>query len=93
MSELAQLRLQPPYLPPPLALLRAPPFPGGGRRECRERRDCRERRGGHGLRAALGLWASQGVPIPVPVVPPVVQGAGAGHAVLCHSLPVFDDLA
>ena len=51
-------------------------------------------RGCHGLRAAaLGLWASQGILIPVPVVPPVVQGAGAGHAVLCHRLPVFDDLA
>ena len=81
VSELAQLLLQPPYLPPPLALLRAPPFGGGGGRGC------------HGLRTALGLWAGQGVPIPVPVVPPVVQGTGAVHAVLCHRLPVFNDLA
>ena len=48
--------------------------------------------GGHS--GAQGFLTTIPVPVPVQLFPPVVaQVAGAGHAVLCHSLPVFDDLA
>ena len=48
--------------------------------------------GGHS--GAQGFLTTIPVPVPVQLFPPVVaQVAGAGHAVLCHRLPVFDDLA
>ena len=104
--ELAQLLLQPPYLPPPLALLRAPPFPGGGGRGGGSggrgggdggRGDGCGERGCRPTSRAFGIWAISTVPadavVQLLVVPPVVQGAGARHSVHRHVLAVFDDRA
>ena len=54
-------------------------------------RGCRGGRRRCGRRGALGVWPMLGNVDPVPGIPHIVHGAGAGHAVLRHSLPLTDD--
>ena len=66
---------------------------GCGGRGCRGGRVCRVGRRCCCRRGALGVWPIVGAVVPVPVIPHIVHGAGAGHAVLSHGLPFLDDRA